>query len=213
MVEIRGRPEGEVQRVVAELTAALGEPAVGPNAADLMMGWDEVRTMAASGLVAFGAHTVTHRNLTRVSPDELRWELAASRAAIERATSRPVRLFAYPYGRWGADYNDAVREAVAAAGYDAAFTVDSAMAELGDDPFAIPRISECADRWRGPGGAFSAALFDAYLTGVRGEYEALPPGIRGAGHVATPPAVRSVRHRTAGGAADAPAPRGPVGSG
>jgi hypothetical protein len=50
------------------------------------------------------------------------------------------------------------------------------MAELGDDPFAIPRISECADRWRGPGGAFSAALFDAYLTGVRGEYEALRPG-------------------------------------
>jgi peptidoglycan/xylan/chitin deacetylase (PgdA/CDA1 family) len=65
-----------------------------------------------------GAHTVDHVNLTTQSSDGLRYQLVASKEALERLLKRPVTSFCYPYGKFGP------REtaAVAAAGYQDATT-------------------------------------------------------------------------------------------
>jgi peptidoglycan/xylan/chitin deacetylase (PgdA/CDA1 family) len=60
-----------------------------------------------------GSHTVDHVNLTKQSNDGLRYQLTASKEALERLLKRPVTSFCYPYGKFGAREANAV----AAAGY------------------------------------------------------------------------------------------------
>lgn len=68
-----------------------------------------------------GSHTVDHVNLTRQSADGLRYQLAASKEALERLLKRPVTSFCYPYGKVGPREADAV----AAAGYQDATTTQA----------------------------------------------------------------------------------------
>jgi peptidoglycan/xylan/chitin deacetylase (PgdA/CDA1 family) len=60
-----------------------------------------------------GSHTVDHVNLTKQSADGLRYQLTASKEALERLLKRPVTSFCYPYGKYG----PREANAVAAAGY------------------------------------------------------------------------------------------------
>ncbi len=83
----------------------------------------------------FGSHGLTHARLDRLSPVEVEGELSRSRELIERATGRPCRLLAYPYGA----SNPRVRE-IAARHFDAAFGTRLDYATAGDDPFDIARV-------------------------------------------------------------------------
>ena len=87
---------------------------------DLMLGWDEVRTMHEAG-ISFGSHTVTHPILTALSPGRMRQELVESKQAIERELQAPVRSFAYPNGKAG-DFNEATKAILREAGYSCALT-------------------------------------------------------------------------------------------
>ena len=82
------------------------------------MSWDELGELADAGW-EIGSHTVSHPMLTRVADEELRAELADSRAAVEAALGRECRALAYPYG----DFDDRVARAAGAAGYAAAGTL------------------------------------------------------------------------------------------
>ena len=57
--------------------------------------WEQVREMAAGGF-EIGSHGCSHRIMTRLSLDEVRRELADSRAEIERRLGRTVTHFAFP---------------------------------------------------------------------------------------------------------------------
>lgn len=72
----------------------------------------EVLSAQSAGF-EIGSHTVDHVNLTRQSADGLRYQLSASKEALEGLLKRPVTSFCYPYGKYGAREADAV----AAAGY------------------------------------------------------------------------------------------------
>lgn len=82
------------------------------------MTWDQMRDMASKGF-EFGSHTESHSDLTRLAPDVVRRELAASKAALEANLDRPCLYFSYPFGRT----NPPVKHLVEAAGYEAAFTI------------------------------------------------------------------------------------------
>jgi len=60
-----------------------------------------------------GAHTRTHRDLTRLSVAEAREEIVSSKCALEDLLGKEVRFFSYPFGR----YNEAVRQLVIEAGF------------------------------------------------------------------------------------------------
>ena len=61
---------------------------------------------AASRLVRLGhqiaTHSVTHRRLTALGDDEVRWEIERSRRALEARSGVPVRYFRPPYGDYDA---------------------------------------------------------------------------------------------------------------
>jgi peptidoglycan/xylan/chitin deacetylase (PgdA/CDA1 family) len=86
--------------------------------------------------IDFGAHTRTHRDLSQIPSEVVRYEVGPSRAELEAELGTPARTFAYPYGRVG----PCAVAAVQAAGFDSACTTDPRLAQLDDDPCLIPRI-------------------------------------------------------------------------
>lgn len=84
------------------------------------------------------AHTMHHPDLAMVDEATLRWEIEASKAAVEAIAGEPCRTFAYPFGSHGAQ----VRAAVEAAGFDLAFAFE----EGPWIPFAVPRLAKPATR-------------------------------------------------------------------
>ena len=64
----------------------------------MVLGWDELRTLAADPLVTIGAHTVRHFALSKLGPGAARHEMTASIKRLESELGRPVRHFSYPFG-------------------------------------------------------------------------------------------------------------------
>jgi peptidoglycan/xylan/chitin deacetylase (PgdA/CDA1 family) len=86
----------------------------------LMLSWDEVQRMHARG-IGFGAHTVSHPVLSRVSDERARQEIDASKREIEARLHCPVRAFAYPNGSQR-DFSAATKRLLREAGFDCAVT-------------------------------------------------------------------------------------------
>ncbi len=92
------------------------------------------------------SHSVTHPDLTTLTPAELRYQLVASRHFLRKTFHIPVNSFCYP----SSEYNDAVIAAVKAAGYTNAVTENSGYATSAD-PYLLNRfeieggVSELAD--------------------------------------------------------------------
>jgi peptidoglycan/xylan/chitin deacetylase (PgdA/CDA1 family) len=99
-----------------------------------ILSWAALAEIAAAG-IEIGAHSHTHPELDRVSSQELAAQVTCPKAELERRLGRPVRSFAYPYGR----YSRRVRDAVQAAGYRAACTMNSWAATAGSHPLELPR--------------------------------------------------------------------------
>jgi peptidoglycan/xylan/chitin deacetylase (PgdA/CDA1 family) len=62
------------------------------------MSWDEIKALNADPLCTFGAHTMDHVAIGRLSADEALDEMRRSRITLEQHLGAPVRYFAYPYG-------------------------------------------------------------------------------------------------------------------
>ena len=68
-----------------------------PGVPDLpLLSWRELSEMPST--IEVGAHTVTHPNLNRISPEECERELCTGKTEIEQRMGKPVRWLAYPYG-------------------------------------------------------------------------------------------------------------------
>ncbi|HWO43955.1 MAG TPA: polysaccharide deacetylase family protein [Candidatus Eisenbacteria bacterium] len=64
-----------------------------------MLSWGEIKEMQRAG-IAFGGHTLTHPDLTRVAPERITIEIVGGKKVIEDALGVPVLTFAYPFGRY-----------------------------------------------------------------------------------------------------------------
>jgi len=82
------------------------------------MGLPELRHLVQAGFT-IGAHSRSHPDLARISPEAAREEIAGSKADLESALGIPVDLFAYPGGAFNATVARLTREA----GYRAACSV------------------------------------------------------------------------------------------
>jgi peptidoglycan/xylan/chitin deacetylase (PgdA/CDA1 family) len=84
-----------------------------------------------------GSHTRTHPWLTRIPLAMAREEITASRKQLEDRFQVSVRHFCYPYGDW----NEAVRDLVAGAGYETACTTDAGLNRPGDNLHTLKRFT------------------------------------------------------------------------
>jgi peptidoglycan/xylan/chitin deacetylase (PgdA/CDA1 family) len=79
-----------------------------------------------------GSHSLTHSDLTTISPETASVEAARSKQRLEEVLDHPVLDFCYPFAHHHAE----ARLAVAEAGYRAAYAGEPPTADL----FAIPRM-------------------------------------------------------------------------
>jgi peptidoglycan/xylan/chitin deacetylase (PgdA/CDA1 family) len=94
---------------------------------------EQVLEMQAGG-VTFGSHSFAHHDLTALSEDECRRDLADSRELLGDLLQRRVRFVAYPRGL----HDEKVRRAAAAAGFTHGFALPERREPSG--PFAVPRV-------------------------------------------------------------------------
>lgn len=74
---------------------------------DLTLTWEELKTMASSPFCTIGSHTMTHCRLSKLSKDEIEYELAESKRQLENKIEKEIKYLSYPYG-WKTDVNDDV---------------------------------------------------------------------------------------------------------
>lgn len=96
---------------------------------------DQVQQMNANG-IEIGAHTVSHADLTRISPAERHREVFDSKASLEALLGHPVLDFCYPSGR----VDDAVVREVEAAGFETATTTQPGVLHSAGDRFTWTRV-------------------------------------------------------------------------
>jgi peptidoglycan/xylan/chitin deacetylase (PgdA/CDA1 family) len=101
-----------------------------------MLTWERVGALDRAGTVRFGAHTVTHPNLTAIDDDAARREIAGSKAALEARVGHPVTTFCYPAGLFGARE----RRLVAEAGFTLATSCEPGVNTPETDPLALRRL-------------------------------------------------------------------------
>ncbi len=98
---------------------------------------EQIREMADSGLIEFGAHTQHHVNLLKLSDDEAFAEMQASKQDVEALVGRCLS-FAYPFGRFNAKHQQMAKEI----GFqNAVSTRKKVEAYTPENQFNIPRVS------------------------------------------------------------------------
>ncbi len=133
-----------VDTLVADLAGRAGssteQPAAAPpTAASPILGWDDLRALAAEGL-GLAPHSRRHPLLTRVADGELDDEVGGSREDLAaRLGGPPAAAFAYPSGAHSAR----VRDAVERHGFRIAFTTERGLNDLASptDWLAVRRIN------------------------------------------------------------------------
>ena len=126
-------------------TDTLNDPVQAAAGLGRYLSWDEIKEMAASGLVNFESHThnlhFANKSKTygmdAVSHEYLEQDVLESIRLIQEATGyRPVGL-AYPYGHYRKSYEEPLQHA----GIRVAFTVREGNVCLGDNPLELNRIT------------------------------------------------------------------------
>lgn len=109
----------------------------------LYLSWDDVRRMDSLGTV-FGAHSVSHLDLTSISLERARDEVVRSKSDIEQQLGKEVTAFSYPFG----SYNPEVLKLVRQSAFKCAVSAPPLgykLASVNDDIYCLQRIPAVED--------------------------------------------------------------------
>jgi peptidoglycan/xylan/chitin deacetylase (PgdA/CDA1 family) len=101
-----------------------------------LMDESEIRGWLDAGQ-EIGSHTQTHPRLTQLSREAARKEVTASKKSLEDRFGAGIDHFCYPYGDW----NEAVRDLVAEAGYKTACTTVTGINSAETSRFELKRVT------------------------------------------------------------------------
>jgi peptidoglycan/xylan/chitin deacetylase (PgdA/CDA1 family) len=103
---------------------------------ELYLSWDQVRQMDRKS-ITFGAHSVSHPDLTSMSLERARGELVRSKADIELQLGKEVTAFSYPFG----DYDPEMIKLVRQSGFKCAVSLLTwKLVSVKDDIYCLQRI-------------------------------------------------------------------------
>ena len=99
-----------------------------------ILNWNQVQEMLREGM-EIGSHTMGHKNLTRMSPEQAKREIFESKHMLEQKLQVEITSFCYPGGYFEEKHVRWVQEA----GYRSACTTTPRIWR-GHDLFMIPRV-------------------------------------------------------------------------
>jgi peptidoglycan/xylan/chitin deacetylase (PgdA/CDA1 family)/glycosyltransferase involved in cell wall biosynthesis/SAM-dependent methyltransferase len=108
-----------------------------------LMDEDQIRNWAANG-IEFGAHSLTHPDLTCLPAQQARHEIERSRDLLADVIGQPITSFSYPYG-----YHDGQTEAIARSCFELAFTTLEGRNSLATNSHRLRRTMVLPDDRRG----------------------------------------------------------------
>ena len=109
----------------------------GTRASHRAMTGEEAKRLAGVAGMQIGAHSVTHAMLPSLTPEQQSAEIRDSKRQLETLLGRAVTGFAYPFGDYGPETAELVREA----GFEWACTTETGGVNRRTDPFRIPRLA------------------------------------------------------------------------
>jgi len=104
---------------------------------DTMLTWDEIKEMS-DNKIEFGAHTMNHPILSRISFSKAEEEITKSKIIIEEKLGKQVSTFAYPFGK-NDQYNDDTIKILKKLSFDCSVTTESGPTNHKSDLFEISR--------------------------------------------------------------------------
>lgn len=126
-----------------------------------MMGWPEIETLANEGH-EIGSHSMTHPILPQCDDGELEYEVAGSRALIQKRLNMDVLSFCYPNGSYDARVVQSVRKA----GYATAVTTLPGINRTEFSPLQLHRFDMHPDHVRSRHGRLSEGRVALRLSGM-----------------------------------------------
>jgi peptidoglycan/xylan/chitin deacetylase (PgdA/CDA1 family) len=124
---------------LSALEEASGAPPP-PEMGRRFLDWDEALAMVRGGM-SVGSHTLSHRILSSLPPEEQRRELAGSRDVLHQRLGVAVDSLAYPVGE-PSSFSGLTRQFAREAGYRAAFSFFGGVNRRGKvDPWNVARIA------------------------------------------------------------------------
>jgi peptidoglycan/xylan/chitin deacetylase (PgdA/CDA1 family) len=125
-----------IQFIVADLIGTRNEwDVVHGDVPEPLMDAAQIRTWLQAGQ-EIGSHSLTHRNLAKLSTADAREQVFASKKKLEDLFGVPIRHFCYPHGKWTPAVRDLVREA----GYATACTTEFGVNTSGTPSFELNRV-------------------------------------------------------------------------
>lgn len=100
------------------------------------MSWNQLQQMNRKG-ISIQSHTATHRSLTTLKTDEIKYELAESKIAIENHLGTPVEFLSLPHGM----ANQMVVDLARSVGYKAICTSEPGFSHSYGNPAILKRIN------------------------------------------------------------------------
>ena len=101
-----------------------------------LIGNDQLAELCAAGMEV-GAHSMSHRHMSKLSRAEALAEAKDSKAVLEKLTGQRMVSYAYPYG----DIDEQSKEVVREAGYSFAVATDSGGLQFSSDLFHLFRVN------------------------------------------------------------------------
>ena len=103
------------------------------------MGPDELQKLSRSELFEIGAHSHSHPQMSSLSSEKQRHELASSKAELSAFVQDDIQLFAYPHGQPG-DFSRETMQIAKSVGYEAAFSAQPGVLRPSTHPYRLPRL-------------------------------------------------------------------------
>ena len=125
----------EIQTQIEEMESLLDVKALYSLPEDLFLDWDNVREMANYG-IDFGAHGITHAQMTKINLEQARNEISLSKKKIEDEIGRPVTSFSYPNG----DFDEDIKQILQDEGFTCGISTRRGTCNTKSDRWELKRI-------------------------------------------------------------------------
>jgi peptidoglycan/xylan/chitin deacetylase (PgdA/CDA1 family) len=136
---IKYLPPAERIQALERIEAACGVGTSRGARERIMMTPEEVQALDAAGM-EIGGHTVMHPILKSVDDETAFEEISAGRAALSSLLPQAPRLFAYPNGKPGRDFDPRHADMASRAGFSWAFSTQRGAADARTHRMMLPRF-------------------------------------------------------------------------
>jgi len=99
---------------------------------------EDIDVLLESGLIEIGAHTIRHKNFSKISAEEKNEEICKSKEILEKKFDIECKTFSYPFGIYETGDEKIVKDA----GFIGAVTTEARKVDLhSDSMFLLPRVN------------------------------------------------------------------------